>query len=81
MARGNPLWMVSCGRRIFCWQEKHRGSGVRLVRARFGQRARGMGANVVVTEIDPLPALEAVMDGFRVMPMAKPLKLAKFLSP
>lgn len=32
-------------------------------------RAKGMGANVVVTEIDPLPALEAVMDGYRVMPM------------
>lgn len=32
-------------------------------------RARGMGANVIVTEIDPLKALEAVMDGFRVMPM------------
>ncbi len=32
-------------------------------------RARGMGANVVVTEIDPLKALEAVMDGFSVMPM------------
>lgn len=32
-------------------------------------RARGMGANVIVTEIDPLRALEAVMDGFRVMPM------------
>jgi adenosylhomocysteinase len=35
----------------------------------FADRARGMGANVVVTEIDPLVALEAVMDGFRVMPM------------
>ncbi|MCC7491744.1 MAG: adenosylhomocysteinase [Fimbriimonadaceae bacterium] len=34
------------------------------------QRARGLGANVVVTEIEPLRALEAVMDGFRVMPMA-----------
>jgi adenosylhomocysteinase len=34
-------------------------------------RARGMGAHVVVTEIDPLKALEAVMDGFRVMPMAE----------
>jgi len=33
-------------------------------------RARGMGANVVVTEIDPIKAIEAVMDGFRVMPMA-----------
>ena len=32
-------------------------------------RARGMGANVVVTEIDPTKAIEAVMDGFRVMPM------------
>lgn len=32
-------------------------------------RARGMGANVVVTEVEPLNALEAVMDGFRVMPM------------
>ncbi|MGI9032657.1 MAG: adenosylhomocysteinase [Acidimicrobiales bacterium] len=33
-------------------------------------RARGMGAQVVVTEVDPLRALEAVMDGFRVEPMA-----------
>ncbi|MEC8914355.1 MAG: adenosylhomocysteinase, partial [Candidatus Thermoplasmatota archaeon] len=32
-------------------------------------RARGMGANVIVTEVDPLPALRAVMDGFRVMRM------------
>ncbi|MFB2836189.1 adenosylhomocysteinase [Floridanema evergladense] len=34
-------------------------------------RARGMGANVIVTEIDPTKAIEAVMDGFRVMPMAE----------
>jgi adenosylhomocysteinase len=34
-------------------------------------RARGMGANVIVTEIDPTRAIEAVMDGFRVMPMAE----------
>jgi adenosylhomocysteinase len=33
-------------------------------------RARGAGANVIVTEVDPLPALEARMDGFQVMPMA-----------
>jgi adenosylhomocysteinase len=33
-------------------------------------RARGMGANVIVTEVDALKALEAVMDGFRVMPIA-----------
>src|ERR1700752_1171310 len=32
-------------------------------------RARGMGANVVVTEVDPIKAIEAVMDGFRVMPI------------
>jgi len=32
-------------------------------------RARGMGANVIVTEINPIKAIEAVMDGFRVMPM------------
>jgi adenosylhomocysteinase len=37
----------------------------------LAMRARGMGANVIVTEIDPLVALEAVMDGFRVMPMVE----------
>jgi adenosylhomocysteinase len=36
----------------------------------FAMRARGAGARVIVTEIDPLPALEARMDGFEVMPMA-----------
>ena len=35
----------------------------------FAMRARGMGANVIVTEVDPVKALEATMDGFRVMPM------------
>jgi adenosylhomocysteinase len=35
------------------------------------QRARGMGANVIVTEIDHIKAIEAVMDGFRVLPMAE----------
>jgi adenosylhomocysteinase len=35
----------------------------------LAMRARGMGASVIVTEVDPLPALEAVMDGFRVIPM------------
>jgi adenosylhomocysteinase len=34
-------------------------------------RARGMGANVIVTEVNPIRAIEAVMDGFRVMPMAQ----------
>ncbi len=35
----------------------------------LASRASGMGANVIVTEVDPLRALEAVMDGYRVMPM------------
>ncbi|MFA7336724.1 MAG: adenosylhomocysteinase [Candidatus Obscuribacterales bacterium] len=34
-------------------------------------RARGLGANVIVTEVDPIRAIEAVMDGFRVMPVAE----------
>ncbi|MBE2197970.1 MAG: adenosylhomocysteinase [Anaerolinea sp.] len=37
----------------------------------IAMRAKGLGANVIVTEIDPLKALEAAMDGFRVLPMAK----------
>ena len=41
----------------------------------LAMRARGMGSNVIVTEVDPLPALEAVMDGFRVMPMAEAAKI------
>ena len=45
----------------------------------IAMRARGMGANVVVTEIDPLPALEAVMDGFRVMPIGEAAKIGDFL--
>ncbi len=41
----------------------------------FAQRSRGMGANVIVTEIDSVKALEAVMDGFRVMPMDEAAKV------
>ena len=41
-------------------------------------RARGMGANVIVTEIDPIKAIEAVMDGFRVMPMGEAAKIGDF---
>ena len=41
----------------------------------LGMRAKGMGANVVVVEVDPLRALEAVMDGFRVMPIADAAKI------
>jgi len=45
----------------------------------IAMRARGMGANVVVTEVDPLRALEAVMDGFRVMPMLKAARIGDIL--
>jgi len=41
-------------------------------------RARGMGAKVVVTEVDALPALEAVMDGFQVMPAADVVPIGDF---
>ena len=41
----------------------------------LANRARGMGANVIVTEVEPLPALEAVMDGFRVMPIEEAAKV------
>ncbi len=51
-------------------------AGLNVVVAGYGwcgrgvaMRARGMGANVIVTEIDPTKAIEAIMDGFRVMPM------------
>lgn len=53
-------------------------AGLNVVVAGYGwcgrgaaMRARGMGSNVIVTEIDPTKALEALMDGFRVMPMAE----------
>jgi adenosylhomocysteinase len=41
-------------------------------------RARGMGANVLVTEVNPLRALEAVMDGYQVMPMLQAAKIGDF---
>jgi adenosylhomocysteinase len=41
----------------------------------FATKAKGMGADVIVTEIDPLKAIEAVMDGFRVMPMMDAAKI------
>ncbi len=41
----------------------------------LAQRAHGMGAQVIVTEIDPTKALEAVMDGYRVMPMEEAAKV------
>jgi adenosylhomocysteinase len=41
----------------------------------LAMRARGMGAQVIVTEVDPLKALEAVMDGYQVMPMAEAARI------
>lgn len=38
-------------------------------------RAKGLGARVIVTEVDPLPALQAAMDGFEVMPMARAARI------
>src|SRR5471030_2421209 len=42
----------------------------------IASRAHGLGANVIVTEVDPIRALEALMDGFRVMPSLEAAKLA-----
>jgi len=44
----------------------------------LAMRASGAGANVVVTEVDPLRALEAVMDGYRVMPMSEAARIGDF---
>ena len=41
-------------------------------------RAKGLGARVIVTEVDPIKAMEAVMDGFRVMPMKEAAKIGDF---
>jgi adenosylhomocysteinase len=41
-------------------------------------RAHGMGANVIITEVDPIKALEAVMDGYRVLPMAEAAQVGDF---
>jgi len=41
----------------------------------FAMRARGMGAIVIVTEVDPIKAIEAAMDGFQVMPMAEAVRV------
>ncbi|MBL8151970.1 MAG: adenosylhomocysteinase [Blastocatellia bacterium] len=57
-------------------------AGKTLVVAGYGwcgkgvaMRGRGLGANVVVTEINPIKAIEAIMDGFRVMPMEEAAKI------
>ena len=42
-------------------------------------RAKGHGANVIITEVEPLPALEAAMDGYRVMPLVEAAGLSDFI--
>jgi adenosylhomocysteinase len=56
-------------------------AGLKVVIAGYGwcgrgvaMRAKGLGADVIVTEIDPVKGIEAAMDGFRVMPMADAVK-------
>ena len=57
-------------------------AGKKVVVAGYGwcgrgvaMRAKGMGAHIIVTEVDPLKALEAVMDGYQVMPMSEAAKI------
>src|SRR5574341_1513774 len=45
----------------------------------LAMRAPVMGANVIIAEVNPLPALEAVMDGYRVMPMSEAVKIGDFV--
>lgn len=45
----------------------------------LAMRAKGLGAHVIVTEIDPIKALEASMEGFQVLPMAQAVKVADFI--
>ncbi len=45
----------------------------------IAMRAKGMGAKVIVCEVNPVKALEAIMDGYKVMPMAKAAELADFI--
>src|SRR5205807_10050919 len=45
----------------------------------IAMRARGMGARVVVTEVDPVEAIEAAVDGIEVLPMSKASRIAAFI--
>ena len=62
---------ASCARPTCCWPGGASSSAATAgAAAASPTRARGMGAHVIVVEVDPLRALQAVMDGFRVMPIA-----------
>lgn len=61
-------------------------AGKRLVVAGYGwcgkgiaMRAKGLGASIIVTEVDPIRAIEAKMDGFEVMPMLEAVRLADII--
>jgi adenosylhomocysteinase len=61
----NILW---AGKKVVVLGYGWSGRGVAL-------RAKGMGSHIIVTEVDPLKALEAVMDGYQVMPMVEAAKI------
>jgi adenosylhomocysteinase len=63
----NILW---AGRRVVVCGYGWCGRGI-------ASRARGLGANVIVTEVDPIAALEAVMDGYSVMPLAQAAEIGE----
>ena len=63
----NILW---AGRKVVVCGYGWCGKGI-------AKRAQGMGAQVIVTEVDPIPALEAVMDGFQVMPLIKACRIGE----
>ena len=46
------------------------------IRLDLGATAKGLGSDVIITEINPTKALEAVMDGFRVMPLTEAVMVA-----
>ena len=62
--------MRSCAPRTGCSpDERSSCAATACVAAGVASRARGMGAHVIVTEVDPTAAIEAVMEGYRVMPL------------
>ena len=63
--------LIVCGKIVVVAGYGWCGKGVAM-------RAKGLGARVVVTEVDPIKAIEAVMDGFEVMPMAEAAKVGDF---
>jgi hypothetical protein len=61
---------------IFSGEPLHAKGAEQYLSKRMGaQRAKGLGTHVIVTEIDPLRALKAVMDGFEVMTMDEAAKV------